>query len=189
MKILPHDFLRAIETQRHQRLSPTNQTNKQRKRPHTVSLLLFKNLRSARKTIFFFFFVFCFKLWVGFFGSAENSVLTYHAHTSWRQALPQYARPVARSWHILIQGSNTTTTIVADSLSYLLFYTACVCVFRPQEFGIRAITSSTTPHRHGTHYYQRLFCQFFLLLFSGPIIHTLPACPACLRLFCSTLSN
>lgn len=61
MKILPHDFLRAIETQRHQRLSPTNQTNKQRKRPHTVSLLLFKNLRSARKTIFFFF-VFCFKL-------------------------------------------------------------------------------------------------------------------------------
>lgn len=60
MKILPHDFLRAIETQRHQRLSPTNQTNKQRKRPHTVSLLLFKNLRSARKAIFFFFLFFSF---------------------------------------------------------------------------------------------------------------------------------
>lgn len=175
MKILPHDFLRAIATH-HQRLSPTNQTNKQRKRPHTVSLLLFKNLRSARKTIFFFFF-FCFKLWVGFFCSAENSVLTYHAHTSWRQALPQYARPVARSWHILIQGSNTTTTIVADSLSYLLFYTACVCVFRPQEFGIRAITSSTTPHRHGT-----LLPTVVLPIFSSSIFGANNSHSACLPL-------
>lgn len=122
-----------------------------------------------------------FKLWVGFFGSAENSVLTYHAHTSWRQALPQYARPVVAYFD---SGLSNTTTI-ADSL-YLLFYTACVCVFRPQEFGIRAITSSTTPHRHTTT--NGCFANFFLLLFSGPIIHTLSAACLCLRL-CSTLSN
>lgn len=34
--------------------------------------------------------------WVGFFGSAENSVLTYHAHTSWRVGTTTI-RPARRS--------------------------------------------------------------------------------------------
>lgn len=143
MKILPHDFLRAIETQRHQRLSPTNkQTAKTA--THCISSSIQELAFCPQNNLLLLLLLFAsFKLWVGFFGSAENSVLTYHAHTSWRQALPQYARPVVAYFD---SGLSNTTTI-ADSL-YLLFYTACVCVFRPQEFGIRAITSSTTPHRH-----------------------------------------
>lgn len=164
MKILPHDFLRAIETH-HQRLSPTNQTNKQRNRPHTVSLLLFKNLRSARKTIFFFF-VFCFKLgWLLWLCRKFRSHLS---RTYFVAAGTTTIRPARRrSWHILIQGSNTTTTIVADSLSYLLFYTACVCVFRPKEFGIRAITSSTTPTAPAHTTTNGCFANFFFFYFRG----------------------
>lgn len=119
MKILPHDFLRAIETH-HQRLSPTNQTNKQRKRPHTVSLLLFKNLRSARKTIFFFFCFFSFLQAMGWLLWLCRKFRSHLSRTYFVAAGTTTIRPARRrSWLILIQGSNTTTTIVADSLSYL----------------------------------------------------------------------
>lgn len=147
------------------------QTNKQRKRPHTVSLLLFKNLRSARKTIFFFFFFFCFLLWVGFFGSAENSVLTYHAHTSWRQALPQYARPVVAYFdsgleHHHNRGGQPLPTLLHSVR--VRFSAAGIWHSRYH------IIDNTAPAHTTTN---GCFANFFLLLFSGPIIHTLCRLP------------
>lgn len=133
-----------------------------------------------------------------FFGCSENSVLTYHAHTSWHyHNTPVVAYFDSRRHHyppdrragVLLGRDNSrtkkkrvshnclkSTHRAATHTNRALFCTphtgerACVCVFRRlKEFGSRcAITSNRTAPPLP----KQLFCQFFLL-FSGPIIHTL----------------
>lgn len=143
MKILPHDFLRAIETQRHQRLSPTNkQTNSEN--GHTLYLFFYSRTcvlpakQSSSSSAF------CFPQAMGWLLWLCRKFRSHLSRTYFVAAGTTTIRPPVVAY--FDSGLSNTITI-ADSL-YLLFYTACVCVFRPQEFGIRAITSSTTPHRH-----------------------------------------